>query len=254
MAKGTRDPLSFLYWAMLGSALLFSGPAALAYDGAVDAIGIAALSASSVIHALYIMALAAAYRAGDFSQVYPLARGGGVAGVAIAAPLFVGESISGAGALGVGAVIAGALLLGWRRGQGWAAGWALVTAVMIVGYSMVDDVGVDHMHPLVYIAALGGGTSLCLTPMAWARRRELVAELRDHRWQIAAAAALSMSAYLMVLFAFRLSQATYVVAAREISIALSVLLGIVLFREPQGSRRLAAAFVILAGVVAIGAS
>lgn len=254
MAKGTSDPLSFLYWAMLGSGLLFAIPAALAYDGAVDAEGLGALAASSAIHALYIAALAAAYRAGDFSQVYPLARGGGVAGVAIATPLLFGSSITTLGGIGVGAVIAGALLLGWRRGQGWAIGWALVTALMIASYSIVDSVGVDHIHPVVYIAALGAGTALLMTPLVWGRRRVLVAELRAHPGQIAAAAVLSMSAYLMVLFAFRLSQATYVVAAREISIALSVLFGVVIFREAQGSRRFGAALVILAGVVAIAAS
>lgn len=254
MAKGTSDPLSFLYWAMLGSALLFAGPAVLVYDGAIDATGLGALGASSAIHAMYITALAAAYRAGDFSQVYPLARGGGVAGVAIASPLVLGESFTWLGGIGVGAVIAGAVLLGWRRGQGAAVGWAVVTAVLIAGYSMVDDIGVDHIHPLVYIAALGAGTVLCLTPGVWRKRRALIAELRGNPRQIAAAAALSMSAYLMVLFAFRLSQATYVVAAREISIALSVIAGVVIFGETRGRRRFGAALVILAGVVAIAAS
>jgi len=250
MAKATDDPLAFLFWAMFGSVILFAGPALIAFDGVVDSTALAALGASSLIHALYIVALAGAYRAGDFSQVYPLARGGGVVGVAIASPLLVGETIGGLGAIGVGCVVAGAMLLGFRRGQLWAAGWALLTASMIATYSIVDSIGVDHMHPLVYVAGLGAGTALLLAPCVRGKGR-LRAELRAHPLRIAAAAALSMSAYLMVLLAYRLAQTTYVVAAREISIAVSVVLGVVVLGEPQGGRRFVAALVILAGVVAI---
>lgn len=252
MAKATSDPLTFLFWAMAGSVVLFGGPAVALYDGA-DLTGVGALAASSAIHALYIIALAAAYRAGDFSQVYPLARGGGVAGVAIVAPLLLAEPLSLYGGLGVGAVIVGALLLGWRRDQAWAAGWALLTALMISSYSIVDDIGVDHMQPITYVAGLGLGTSVLLFPFA-RRRGKLLEELRNNRWSIAGAAALSMTAYLLVLSAYRLSPTAYVVAAREISIAVSVVLGVAVFREPQGARRFVAALVILAGVVAIASS
>lgn len=254
MAKGTGDPLSFMFWAMLLSAVIFAGPAVWVFDGSIDAAGIGAVAASAVIHACYIGALAAAYRVGDFSQVYPLARGGGVAGVALVSALAFDESLSWLGGAGVAAVVAGALLLGWRRGELAALGWALVTAVMIASYSMVDDIGVDHMQPLVYIALMGFGTSLCLTPVGWRRRRRLLAELRARPVQIVAAAGLTMTAYLLVLYAFRLSAATYVVAAREVAIVLSVLIGVVLFREAQGPRRLVAALVILTGVVAIASS
>jgi drug/metabolite transporter (DMT)-like permease len=251
-AKSSSDPLVFLFWAMTASVLLFAAPAIVVFDG-VDGAGLGALAASSVIHAVYIIALAGAYRAGDFSQVYPLARGGGVAGVAIASPLLFGETLSIGGGVGVAAVIGGALLLGWRRAQLWAVGWASLTAIMIASYSMVDDIGVDHMHPVSYIAALGAGTSVALFPFA-RRSGRLLAELHANRWRVAGAAAMSMSAYLLVLFAYRMSQTTYVVAAREISIAISVVLGVVVFREPQGLRRFAAALVILAGVVAIASS
>lgn len=252
MAKATANPLAFLFWAMAGSVLLFAIPAVIAFDG-VDRIGLALLAASSAIHALYIIALSSAYRAGDFCQVYPLARGGGVALVALASALLFGDSLSLAGGVGVALVITGAALLGWRRDQAWAAGWALLTATMIASYSIVDDVGVDHMHPLSYVAGLGLGTAVLLFPFA-RRGGGLIAELRDNRWRVGAAAAFSMTAYLMVLLAYRLSQTTYVVAAREISIAVSVVLGAAVLRESQGARRFAAAAVILAGVVAIATS
>jgi drug/metabolite transporter (DMT)-like permease len=58
---------------------------------------------------------------------------------------------------------------------------------------------------------------------------------------IAVASSMNLTSYLLVLFAFRLSKAGYVVAARETSIVLSVLIGSLLMREGHASPRLAGA-------------
>ena len=56
---------------------------------------------------------------------------------------------------------------------------------------------------------------------------------------------MNLTSYLLVLFAFRLSKAGYVVAAREISIVLSVLIGSVLMREGHFGPGLVGALVVL---------
>jgi drug/metabolite transporter (DMT)-like permease len=58
---------------------------------------------------------------------------------------------------------------------------------------------------------------------------------------IAVASSMNLTSYLLVLFAFRLSKAGYVVAARETSIVLSVLIGSLLMREGHPGPRLAGA-------------
>ena len=68
---------------------------------------------------------------------------------------------------------------------------------------------------------------------------------------IAVASTMNLTSYLLVLFAFRLSKAGYVVAAREISIVLSVLIGSVLMREGHVGPRLAGAAVVLVGVACV---
>ena len=62
---------------------------------------------------------------------------------------------------------------------------------------------------------------------------------------------MNLTSYLLVLFAFRLSKAGYVVAAREISIVLSVVIGSVLMREGHLAARLAGAAVVLGGVACV---
>ena len=62
---------------------------------------------------------------------------------------------------------------------------------------------------------------------------------------------MTLTAYLLVLFAFRLSKTGYVVAARETSIVISVLIGRFWFGERRLAARLAAAALVLAGVVCL---
>src|SRR5262249_62405954 len=124
----------------------------------------------------------------------------------------------------VGNVGAGGIRRPPGEGVGKGTGWAVATGVTIASYSLVDKVGVTQLHPLPYLALMGAGISLLLLPSV---RR--TAALRDE-WRInwptiLVAACLNLTSYLLVLFAFRLSKAAYVVAARETSIVFSVLIG-----------------------------
>ena len=62
---------------------------------------------------------------------------------------------------------------------------------------------------------------------------------------------MNLTAYLLVLFAFRLSKASYVVAGREPSIVLSALIGSLWMNEGGLLPLLAGAAVVLAGVVCV---
>jgi uncharacterized membrane protein len=58
--------------------------------------------------------------------------------------------------------------------------------------------------------------------------------------------------YALVLLAMSLSQVSYVITARQISVVIGVILGIALLGERQGKLRLLAAVLICVGVVIIG--
>src|SRR5882672_282733 len=77
------------------------------------------LLASMAIHTLYYFGLLGAYRHGDLSHVYPIARGLGPLLVALLAGRFVNEPLSPSEAAGVGLVSLGIGSLAFARGGGW---------------------------------------------------------------------------------------------------------------------------------------
>jgi drug/metabolite transporter (DMT)-like permease len=95
------------------------------------------------------------------------------------------------------------------------------------------------------------GSCALLTPVAFAKGGLIRREWRANRGTIAAAALMSPTGYLLVLFAFQFSKTGYVVAAREMSIVLSAIIGSVWLKEGALGRRLAGAVVVLAGVACV---
>lgn len=257
LTKRAQDQLAFL-WSSVSLAtvvLLPVGWAFLPPEG-VPRPAWPFLVATSSIHAAYFYALGRAYGSGEFSLVYPIARGLGVALVPVAAVFLLDERPSPLGALGVLLVVAGIVGInvaaaGPRRLMSAGTGWALVTGLSIAAYSLVDKAGVARLHPVPYIAILGVGICLLLVPAMARRRAALAREWRTNWRTILVASTLNLTSYLLVLFAFRLSKAGYVVAAREISIVLSVLIGRLWLGERRVGRRLAAAGLVLVGVICV---
>ena len=110
-----------------------------------------------------------------------------------------------------------------------------------------------RLHPFAYIWLMEMGSCALLTPVALAKGALTRREWHANRGTIAAAALMSPTGYLLVLFAFQFSKTGYVVAAREMSIVLSAVIGSVWFKEGGLRRRLAGAVVVLAGVACVRA-
>ena len=261
LAKRAENQFAFL-WSSVSLAALLLLPLGLWRLPAEPSpsAGLPFVAASIGIHAVYFWALGRSYRYGDFSRVYPMARGLGVALVPlIALPVF-GERLSWVGSLGIGLVVVG--IVGLSRGpssasravgSGLGAGtvWAIVTGLTIASYSLVDKAGVARLHPMPYIALMGVGLSVVLSPIVLADRAALVHEWR-RRWRtILVASAMNLTSYLLVLFAFRLSKVGYVVASRELSILFSAFIGSLWLGEGRLGPRLAGASVVLAGVICV---
>jgi len=101
---------------------------------------------------------------------------------------------------------------------------------------------------------LGLGTNALLLPAVLADAPALRAEWAVNRRQILIASTMTLSAYLLVLFAFRLSKTGYVVAARELSIVLSAVISSVWLDEGPLAPLLFGAGAVLAGVACIAAA
>ena len=261
LAKRAENQFAFL-WSSVSLATLLLLPIGLLRLAAepTPSAGLPFVAASIGIHAVYFWSLGRSYRFGDFSRVYPMARGLGVALVPLVALPVFGERLSWLGSLGIGLVVLGIVWLSLSRsgaagstGVGIGAGtmWAVVTGVTIATYSLVDKAGVARLHPMPYIALMGLGLSAILSPVVLADRRTLVNEWR-RRWRtILVASAMNLTSYLLVLFAFRLSKVGYVVASRELSILFSAFIGSLWLGEGRLGPRLAGASVVLAGVICV---
>ncbi len=224
------------------------------------------LLASVMIHLVYFLALTASYEHGDFSQVYPIARGSAPLLVAAAAPFLFGETLSVAGSLGVAVISLGILSLAWqpdlfRRRPEKPILFALITAVTIMGYSLVDARGVR-------IAAAADGDTGAFGYIAWLfflcgpvlaavvlprRRGRLRGFMGDDRGRSIGGGIVACAAYSLVLWAFSLGAVASVTALRETSVVIAAGIGAVLFREAFGFRRILAAVAVALGVALLNA-
>lgn len=266
LAKGSADPPAMI-WCTMTASLLVYAPAFLyllpSAQFGPDAW--ACILATGILHALYISTLGMAYRTGDLSRVYPLARGSAPLMVTGTAALFLGERISPAGGAAILLVVAGILVSHLEPGErgGWrfpfqaasesAVLWALATGLSTAAYSVVDKVGVSQVSPDIYIYLMFVVTSLSLAPyyLGRARAGTLRSILSDRRatLQILSAGAIMMGSYGLLLFALRLSKVSYVVAARGVSVIIAAGLGVFLLKEEGRLQTLLGAALVATGLI-----
>jgi drug/metabolite transporter (DMT)-like permease len=245
--------LSVLIYAPLAiGVVLFSRPR-------LDAAALLFFGGSALLHLAYFLVLQRGYRVGDLSLVYPLARGTGPLLSTAAAILLFGERPSPLALLGALLVLGGVVALvggpqlryGLHNRQ--ALGYALLTGLLIAGYTLWDKhaVSVLLLSPLLLDYSSNLGRAAILAPVAW-RQRAAVRELwRLHRGAVLGMALLNPLAYILVLTALVTTPVSYVAPARELSILIGTLFGTALLSEGDGRRRLSAAGAMLLGVVAL---
>ena len=215
--------------------------------------------ASVAIHIVYYLALAQAYRHGDLGQVYPIARGSAPLMTAVLATLWLGESLGPFAWGGIVVLAGGILLLAVRGGRsskgfdGRSVGFALLTSLTITTYTLVDGVGArlagSAAQYTVWLFVLSGGA---MAVYGWARiGKRLVGDFAAN-WKLAlSGAALSTAAYAIAIWAMTVAPIALVAALRETSVLFAALFSMALLREPVLPVRIAAACLVLAGVVLV---
>ena len=214
------------------------------------------LAASAVLEASYYLILTAAYRAGDFSLVYPVARGTAPGLLAVWAILVLAERPSPLGLAGILCVALGVAIVGWsgRIGKpGAALALSLLLALVISVYSVIDGAAVRRVDPLSYTAAMFFCVTVMLTPVLLVREgwSGLRAAVRLEPLRILGIGVGQLAGYLIVLWVYARAPVAYGGAIRESSVLLAALLGWRFLGEPFGSRRLLGALVIVSGVALI---
>jgi drug/metabolite transporter (DMT)-like permease len=219
------------------------------------------IAGSGIIKTLYSLLLQRGYRTGDFSLIYPLARGTGPLFSTLAAILLFGERPSALALAGGGIIVAsvfyltgGSSLLHQSRAHlRNAVSFGLATGLCIAAYTVWDQRAVSHLRipPLLYDC----GTSIMmfslLAPFAWQRRAEVVREWREHKGHAAIVGGLGAVGYVLILTAMSFTPVSYIAPAREISIVIGAFFGAKFLKEADSQRRLLAAAGMALGIIAL---
>lgn len=251
------------FWVVTVIETLLMVPIALgqcaAQDYAPPAESYLRMAGSAVVHVAYFLFLGYGYRSGALSVVYPLARATGPMLTIVVATIGLGErppvvALGGAVAIGLGALLlSGNPLAIGRNGGARGIGFALATGAMIAVYTIWDRMAVHDLQvpPMVYYGGSLLVRCVLMAPLAL-RDPALVREvLRSQRKTATIVGLLSPASYVLVLYAMQMAPLSYVAPAREISILFGAVIGTQLLREGDAVRRLSAAAIMLAGLVAI---
>ena len=219
------------------------------------------LIGSTVIHFAYYLSLSTAYQHGDLGLTYPLMRGTAPLLVALASLAALGERLSPVAWLGVLGICGGVLVLGLSRhalASPRAVQFALINAVMIALYTLVDALGVRTAtraggNATQYVLALFvvHGWPFVLYVMA-RRGPAIVWPYVRARWPLGLGGAVaSMGSYGIALWAMTQAPIATVAALRETSVLFAALLGTWLLKERFTSQRAIGIAAIVAGVMAL---
>jgi drug/metabolite transporter (DMT)-like permease len=216
--------------------------------------------ASGLIHVVYFLLVGLAYRASDYSAVYPITRGGAPLMTSLLAFAVLSETMSAQAWLGVLLLSGGIFALGSDaircRGLTWQAlAIASLNIGVIVSYTLVDGVGSRRSeNPAGYVLAMMALTGLMLLPviMAWQGSRVVLAILRHWRVGLVGGAMVPLS-YGTALWAMTKAPIGAVAALRETSVLFAAVIAAVVLKERFGPLRWIGAAVIVTGLVAMRA-
>lgn len=212
---------------------------------------------SAMVHTAYVLVLTSAYRHGDFSLAYPLARGGGALVAALGGVALLGDSLAALAWVAVLVVAVGLLSLVDRGLPALALRDALLTALAIGSYTLIDAHGARlASSPVAYGFSSGLATAVGLAIVLGLRGRgPAVRAALPAAWKTwAVAGACTAGAYTLVLIAMTRAPVGYVAMLRESSVVVGAAMGWLVLREPLGGRRLVSSAVVLCGLVGLVAT
>jgi len=252
----------FFPWVILYSGLVLSLPASVW----------ALLALTGLFQALYCIALAAAYRHGDLSIAYPIARSLPVILVPIATMLFGRGELLGKWFLaGAVLVLAGGALVsleeifptGKRKLFAGALPMAALAAIGTAGYSLVDDRALRILRnslgdvyqtvPITLVYAFLEG----LACASWIGIFLLITKNRSRNTRVpfgwaAGAGVLMYLTYGMVLLSMAYARdVSLIVAFRQVSIPAGAIMGFIFLKETANRMKIIGLTVLFTGLVIV---
>jgi len=214
---------------------------------------------SSILETAYLWLLSTAYRRGELSAVYPIARGSAPLLSVLVGLTILGERLTSPQLIGVGLLLMGILAVTLSQASGRATLPALLTGVAIAAYTSVDRVGVRLSTPWIYGWLLFTLMALELPLSIWiARRLRLYAgadAAQAPTWgQSLLIGAFMWAGYFLVLWALTLAPLAVVAPVRETAVVAVAAWGVWRLREQSRvALKLTGAVATLAGIALLAA-
>ena len=254
-------------WRMLLSVVLLGAIPASVSMVAYPCISVKAmlcLLGSGASCGLYFVCLARGYESGDFTTVYPAARALPVLLVGIGDTLR-GRPPSLLGWLGMLFVALGCLLVplnsfkDFKFRHYWkpVSIWIVLIAMGTVGYSLLDKIGTEAIQQGPRAAAVYCYLFFVMTIISYTLLTPIMTKPTDRErnvgwWMPGITGILCFLTYWLVLWAYQMvEKASYIVAFRQFSIIIGVLIAFFIFNESGKTIRFAGAVSITAGLLLV---
>lgn len=273
--RESSSPIFFLYTSVYACLALL--PVLVTHMGVLGCISMYVwflLFATGAFQAIYYCGLAFAYKSGQMSVAYPMARSAPVLIVAMISILIGKEhQLTPLAILGMVLVAAGGLVLPIERFADWkprdylhaSTLFALMAACGTAGYSMIDDAALHVLRSAPDIHANRTAVALIysffenLSATLWmlllaacGSRRSGKKAIRPPMLSTALTGFAICLAYSLVLMAMTFAKnVSYVVAFRQLSIPIGATFGVTILREPRTLPKLIGITIMLIGLVLV---
>ena len=215
------------------------------------------LVCSSILHSIYFILLGSMYNRGDMTVIYPIARGCAPVFVTILSLIFLQDSISLVGIIGIITVSFGLVLLSLENFKIEMnikiIGISLFIALIISIYTFTDGAGVRSADMastyIVWNFFLGGWISIGY--VFFRNKKELFELQLIDLMYILLATIISFTAYAIIIWSMKHIPIGFVSSMRESSIIFASLIGYYFLKEKIGYIRLLSGFVFSMGVYLI---
>ena len=281
-ASKRRSPSLAFFWIAVVAAAIFVSPLLVIHRHAIPLLPGSVwllMLATGTAQLIYFFGLTRAYRSGDISLAYPLARAMPVLMIALISILLGrGGQIGGLGLLGMGLITVGCIILPmqtfqqmhWRNYVDVVTLMALVAAIGTTAYTLIDDQVQRQLREtpalmldaqdatLLFISLQTISTAVMLglgTLLLKSERRLLPGMLRNRSLLLMGmlTGIVVMGTYGLALAAMAyVTNVSYVAAFRQLSIPIGALLGFTIAHEPRYRPKLWGIGIVTLGLVFVG--
>ncbi len=210
---------------------------------------------SALLHIGYEWYLLSAYRFGDLTKVYPIARGTAPILITIVSLIFLGVALSNFEILGIIIISLGILSLSLQGAKGIknrsAVIYALVTGFFIMGYSITDGYGSRVSNSFLSYMGWSFILNATIFPIILKinNKSEIITKtFKEGKKIFFIGGTLSYIVYGIVIWGFTQAPIALITALRETSIIFALLIGTFFLKEKFTLLKVIATFIIFFGV------